>query len=843
MADAPKQKPAAPRNSGILAKPSAPLSGSEAWNLFKSSKLVHPYDRAMAIIEKTPEFIAQVPEMLRQLGLQVTPANISKYGQSLAATLLTRGPAGLISRAGISTIPAGVRAATNVALGVPPGSLEEQETGIKGDYAKEGERALAGLTYASPQGRKLDFNAIGRYIAKNPEAPAWAVAKLVASAATAGESAALVRAIEAAEANAPIASTAWKTAAMALKRGVKPAAITTAWLAQPGVELAGSAPVRKLASKLVRSPNIFEAEAYSKTPKMSAKDLGKYQYSPEMLKLFEEAGIDPSHYQGNVAKQVINQTLAADGFSPQSLKTAVVRVATIPEDATAEQIRLATSSKINRPTHAMMHNEPHPRGGIGPQVQQDLNRAIDEQHGAHQDQISELINRNYGSSVRDNGVFIHPDFGPGLKEAIDKALYDAGHPSIEQIVSNPGNTLSQRMLLGVTESGVRKPGLLEKIAEFSPQAEAAPAAPVKIKMGSLGDFIYKDGEWKSAANGNPVQGALSDALNEQAKVKGIDLTPSVTPPRAKPTVYSLMSSSEPQNFFDRGTKASLNAGNAGPDLSMAYTIRDATENYMRSQEPYYTGDLGASLESAIAGRNYAKAYHGDYSFLPDEYKPRAGQLQTARDIVNAPDTAPLGDISASAQPPSIAKKLAIRAASAAGATVNPFLAITTQHLMEEALTPKGPTEYMRYPRATVQVPASARTAVQAAAALNNAGPNTPQTAPPPPAAPAQPSQEELARFYEGQQAQKPTREATPQEPSQEELKRIFEAQQPQPQYRGGRAAYKSGGKVGHDIEPLVRYLVNKAHKVKKMSNKATEPLLNQHDNAIATALEAAQKAI
>lgn len=68
-------------------------------------------------------------------------------------------------------------------------------------------------------------------------------------------------------------------------------------------------------------------------------------------------------------------------------------------------------------------------------------------------------------------------------------------------------------------------------------------------------------------------------------------------------------------------------------------------------------------------------------------------------------------------------------------------------------------------------------------------------------------------------------------------------EQPQPQYRGGRAAYKSGGKVGHDIEPLVRHLVNKAHKVKKMSNKATEPLLNQHDNAIATALEAAQKAI
>ena len=65
---------------------------------------------------------------------------------------------------------------------------------------------------------------------------------------------------------------------------------------------------------------------------------------------------------------------------------------------------------------------------------------------------------------------------------------------------------------------------------------------------------------------------------------------------------------------------------------------------------------------------------------------------------------------------------------------------------------------------------------------------------------------------------------------------------PQPQYRGGRTAYKTGGAVG-SIEPLVRNLVNKAGMVKKMSNKETEPLLNEHDNAIASALEVAQRAI
>lgn len=68
--------------------------------------------------------------------------------------------------------------------------------------------------------------------------------------------------------------------------------------------------------------------------------------------------------------------------------------------------------------------------------------------------------------------------------------------------------------------------------------------------------------------------------------------------------------------------------------------------------------------------------------------------------------------------------------------------------------------------------------------------------------------------------------------------------QPQPQYRGGRTAYKSGGKVqGINIEPLVRALINKAKTAKKASNKSTEPLLNEHDDAVASALAVAQKAI
>jgi hypothetical protein len=38
-------------------------------------------------------------------------------------------------------------------------------------------------------------------------------------------------------------------------------------------------------------------------------------------------------------------------------------------------------------------------------------------------------------------------------------------------------------------------------------------------------------------------------------------------------------------------------------------------------------------------------------------------------------------------------------------------------------------------------------------------------------------------------------------------------------------------------------LMNKAKMAKKVSNKATEPLLNERDDAIASALAVAQKAI
>jgi hypothetical protein len=70
----------------------------------------------------------------------------------------------------------------------------------------------------------------------------------------------------------------------------------------------------------------------------------------------------------------------------------------------------------------------------------------------------------------------------------------------------------------------------------------------------------------------------------------------------------------------------------------------------------------------------------------------------------------------------------------------------------------------------------------------------------------------------------------------------WQKSQAQPQAYGGRTAYKAGGKV-NGIEPLVLALMGKAKMAKKTSNKATEPLLNERDDAIANALAVAQKAI
>ena len=81
-------------------------------------------------------------------------------------------------------------------------------------------------------------------------------------------------------------------------------------------------------------------------------------------------------------------------------------------------------------------------------------------------------------------------------------------------------------------------------------------------------------------------------------------------------------------------------------------------------------------------------------------------------------------------------------------------------------------------------------------------------------------------------------------PTDESLGVPVDSEQPPPEqhFAGGRVGRASGGKVDGDIEPLVNALMNKAKQAKTGHAKATEPLLNVHDNAIASALRVAQAA-
>jgi hypothetical protein len=101
-----------------------------------------------------------------------------------------------------------------------------------------------------------------------------------------------------------------------------------------------------------------------------------------------------------------------------------------------------------------------------------------------------------------------------------------------------------------------------------------------------------------------------------------------------------------------------------------------------------------------------------------------------------------------------------------------------------------------------------------------------------------PSPEEIAKNYSDFFGPPKEEDKIYAPPQKQEDDQIFA----QPQAAGGRAGYKAGGKVG-GIEPLVQALMAKAKMAKKASNKATEPLLNERDDAIANALAVAQKAI
>jgi hypothetical protein len=151
------------------------------------------------------------------------------------------------------------------------------------------------------------------------------------------------------------------------------------------------------------------------------------------------------------------------------------------------------------------------------------------------------------------------------------------------------------------------------------------------------------------------------------------------------------------------------------------------------------------------------------------------------------------------------------------------------------------------PRAPLFQAPNVRSPVSVAGGIATTAQNDYQTpvaaAPAPKAVPQTPALPEIVSQEEYEASLRPqpqaNRPALPEIVSQEEYEASL---RPKPQAYGGRAGYRAGGKV-NGIEPLVMALMGKAKMAKKTSNKATEPLLNERDDAIANALAVAQKAI
>lgn len=93
-----------------------------------------------------------------------------------------------------------------------------------------------------------------------------------------------------------------------------------------------------------------------------------------------------------------------------------------------------------------------------------------------------------------------------------------------------------------------------------------------------------------------------------------------------------------------------------------------------------------------------------------------------------------------------------------------------------------------------------------------------------------------------------TQQTSPKEESQdkiyswEDMGIPDQAQQSAPRANGGRIERKSGGRVDN-VQPLVDELMRKFKQAKKVTDKTTEPLLDQPDDAIVKALKVAQDAI
>jgi hypothetical protein len=584
-------------------------------------------------------------------------------------------------------------------------------------------------------------------------------------------------------------------------------------------------------------------------------------YSPKMQQAFKDAGVDAALFSSPEMREIVQGVINEKGISPAAIKEAALR------------------SQGVSPSRSMTTGEKP----LTPQEKDFRSQANQNLAQNMQDNIEAA----YQQATSHRGVFTNQaDFSSGVRKAVDDELAAMGL-SIDDVLNNSRFEETRKALQG--SKGF--PGVFDQFDNLAGINRAAPPpAPKPLTMdfggteytfvprqqrNNISDVVvdYSQGHWVDATGARVNKPYVANALDAISDRKNL---PPVRAPEAPAQGPNRLT---PQSIDSVRRNVNSRFNNAkGDDVAALAAINRGIDNYTIQNAPNFTGD-GVAMAQDWANARKTSQLGQSYGRVPDadpfappkppvaSYDPdQVARTQAARDIVQADPTLK------NTTPPTIFERIkSFTPTPGAGQVLGYNVGASTQipgaGLVGGGMFGAG-TKFVRdvldnasanriaqseaagapsvplFQAPDVRVPAGMAGAVATSAQSEYETPVTaaPKPAAPAPATPALPEtvSEEEYRASLGPQAQSQDNSiALPETASEEEYRASL---RPQPQAHGGRAAYRAGGKVG-GIEPLIQALMNKAKMAKKVSNKATEPLLNERDDAIASALAVAQKAI
>ena len=596
------------------------------------------------------------------------------------------------------------------------------------------------------------------------------------------------------------------------------------------------------------------------------------EYSPKMQQAFKDAGIDPVLFNSPEMRALVQKVIEEKGISAAAIKDAAVRSQGI--DPTRSMVT------GQRPMAGNVKDEGFVRQGAAPILNQNM---ADNTRSAYQQATSH------------RGVFTNTDdFSAGVRQSIENELAALDTPlTLAGVQAQPRFKQSQKALFGEKDF----PSVFDQFDQYAGVVRGASTPqpkPLTVDFGGKHTFDYDKGHWVDP-NGAPVtKPRVIDALDNISDRKNIPPPATPAPPAQGPNSLT------GQNIDSvRREVGDLYPIARGDDATVLAAINRGIDNYTINNAANFTGD-GAAMAADWSNARKAAQLNMQYGKVPEGTPPRpkapydesaVARTDAVRDIIRTPadirnstvptifetikryipstgaggiagfsaGTAltgtPIGGYigaglgsAATAGTRSALDRMAARRAAQAEFTGAPRVGLLNAPDVSGLRTPTslagaaiGTAQGDYEP--TVQAPAGPLVAAPKVAPPSNEMTREEYeklNAP----APAQAFNEMTREQYEKQNG--PISAPISNEMTREEYEKQYGpvTYQPpvQPQARGGRAAYRAGGKVG-GIEPLIQALMNKAKMAKKVSNKATEPLLNERDDAIASALAVAQKAI